>query len=128
MLHVGLCRFWVCARGAIPWLAAIATVSCGSSAIGTGDGGTDAGQQISLHGTDATFSFSWIVNGQDPTDRTVDPCTPANIQYIQMVVVDANNPGVQEVSFQFDCRLGHYQSAQRELRAGSYRIYWQAIS
>lgn len=45
-----------------------------------------------------------------------------------MVVVDPYDAHLQDKSFQFDCHLGRYQSVEPELRAGDYRIYWEAVS
>jgi hypothetical protein len=95
-----------------------------ASSAGCGPGGTH-GTGAGPHGADGTFSFSWLINGVDPTDPS-DPCTRADIRFIKMVIVDYNNVAMHDDSFAFDCRLGRYMSAQPELRAGTYRVYWEA--
>jgi hypothetical protein len=77
------------------------------------------------HGSDGTFAFSWRINGVDPGDAS-DPCTLGGIRFIKMVIVSFNDASIHDDSFAFDCRLGHYASPQPELRAGSYRVYWEA--
>lgn len=78
-------------------------------------------------GGDATFNFSWRINGQDPTDAA-DPCRTADVRFIRMTVVDSADTSRELEAFRFDCHLGSYRSPQPELRAGAYRLYWEAIS
>jgi hypothetical protein len=112
-------------RPALASLAALAALAslaaCGPSAPGD-DGG---GPGINPHGSDGSFKFSWLINGQDPTAAS-DPCAAAHVALVRMVVVD-DSGAMQDDSFAFDCHLGHYQSAQPELRAGTYSVYWEAV-
>src|SRR5690348_7161004 len=118
MLHMGSCRI---ASGTYGLLALLTVLSCSDDAVTSGqradamvlsDSGTKS--RVDPRGSDATFNFSWLINGQDPKS-TEDPCTLANVQYIRMVVVDPDNPSIHADSFQFDCRLGSYHSSQPEL-------------
>lgn len=110
-----------------------ALAACGPPTSYTVDGGTTDGGDASTmpmgddpRGTDATFNFSWRINGVNPTDAS-NPCGAANIRYIRMSVVDANMTEHTYDQFRFDCRLGAYRSSTAEMRAGRYRIFWEAV-
>lgn len=106
-------------------LAALAAASgCGPGDMSS-DGGTDARSGVDPRGTDGTFNFSWIINGVAPNDPS-NPCQAAGVRFIRMVVVDNNNMEQRYDEFRFDCTLGTYRSAQPELRAGTYRVFWEA--
>lgn len=77
-------------------------------------------------GHDASFHFSWRIDGLAPSDAS-DPCTTAGIRFVRMNVVDANDTAYPIDTFRFDCHLGSYISAAPELRAGTYRIFWEAL-
>jgi hypothetical protein len=78
-------------------------------------------------GSDTSFHFSWRVNGLDVHDPS-DPCTVADIRFIRMNVLDASERMYPIDAFRFDCHLGSYTSAHPELRAGTYRIFWEALA
>lgn len=97
-------------------LALLAAPACGNPAPEPG---------VDPRGNDATFNFSWLIDGQDPTDPS-DPCTAANVRFIRMNVVGRGDGGVID-AFRFDCRLGRHRSAVPELRAGTYQLFWEAV-
>jgi hypothetical protein len=70
---------------------------------------------------------SWLINGQDPAAAS-DPCTAGGVHVIRMTFVDPNGAPVVMDPLQFDCHLGSYRSAQPELRAGTWRLYWEALA
>lgn len=78
-------------------------------------------------GTDASFHFSWRINGQDPASAS-DPCTAAGVRFVRMSVVTAGEAPQPVDAFDFDCHLGSYTSAHPELRAGTYRLFWEALA
>jgi hypothetical protein len=100
-------------------LALAACASCGPAS------GPDGG--VALRGGDATFNFSWRIDGQDPAGPG-DPCTAAGVRFIRMTVVDDADPSREYEGFRFDCHLGRYRSPAPELRAGIYRLYWEAVA
>lgn len=113
-------------------LAALTTGAACGPRNPDNDGGVDdvapldaTGRASDPRGSDATFNFTWLINGVRPTDPSM-PCDAAGVRYIRMVVVDPANQQHRYDEFRFDCALGSYRSPSPNLRAGSYRIYWEA--
>jgi hypothetical protein len=88
--------------------------------------GCDTSNGSDPRGADATFNFSWRINGQDPTAAT-GACAAAGVRFIRMTFVDDQNAEHQYDAFRLDCNLGTYHSPRPELAAGTYRLYWEAI-
>ncbi len=105
------------ARYSLPLAAILALASCGPPPADAGD----------PRGTDATFHVAWRINGQDPADPS-DPCAAAGIRFVRMNVVTADDTARPLDAFSFDCHLRSYTSARPELRAGTYRLFWEALA
>ncbi len=78
-------------------------------------------------GGDAPMAFSWRIDGRDPA---ADPtaCSDADVQFLRMTILDGAGGPRTFPSLQWDCNLGRYRSASPELRAGSYRVYFEAVA
>lgn len=88
----------------------------------------DAGSSAAdPRGADAMLSFSWRINGQDPRAVTT-ACAEAGVRFIQLNVVDDQDQARVYDSFRWDCNLGGYRSARPEVRAGTYRVFWEAVA
>jgi len=78
-------------------------------------------------GGDAPLYFSWRIDGRDPaSDPTA--CAEAGVQFLRMTILDGSGAARTFPSLQWDCNLGQYRSASPELRAGQYRVYFEAVS
>lgn len=87
------------------------------------------GSEPTAPAPDVKVSFSWLVNGRDP--RMADACAESGMEFIRMTLLDgpygvASTRTVGTLSW--NCNLGAWRSTQPELHAGSYRVYWDAVT
>ena len=82
---------------------------------------------VDPRGSDALIAFSWRINGQDPA-MVPAACSEAGVQFIRMNVVDEQNQAHPIDTFQWDCNLGRYRSTRAEVRAGTFRVFWEAVT
>lgn len=76
--------------------------------------------------SDVGLAFSWRINGQDPASTAA--CDEAGVEFIRMMLLDGAT-GTRAVSvLNWACTLGRWRSPRPELLAGTYRVYWEAVS
>ncbi len=114
-------------RASIAPLALAASLASACLYSGGGGGSPSRPPAYDPRGAEASLSFSWRIDGQDP--RAVPTaCQAAGVRYVQMSVVDDQDQAHVYDSLRWDCNLGSYRSARPEVRAGTYRVFWEAVN
>lgn len=91
-----------------------------------GGGGTNNSPDATAPRGEVRLRFSWRIDGQDPR-AAATACRDADVQVIRMTVVDVGGTTPRQ-TLSWDCNLGRYESAQGDLPAGEFGVYWEALS